>query len=311
MSERLQRQRLTGVVPVLPMPFQRGSEEVAYGALEPLVDFAVSFGAAGVCIPAYASEFYKLTEAERMQSVAATVRYANGRLAVVAQSNHPAAKVAAEIARQNADLGADVIAFALPRLFGMANDDLLYYAQTICRAVNLPVLIQDFNPSGATVDASFCRRLRESCPNFEYIKLEEPLMGAKVEDIRAATADAVGVLEGWGGLYMLELMESGICGVMPGLGPADILAQVWKLGQVGQMDAAMTLFERVAPQLVFGLQNLELFLHTEKQLLHLRGLLTDPTVRHATFTPSANLMSYGDFLNRRIVEVAHALPLAL
>jgi 4-hydroxy-tetrahydrodipicolinate synthase len=290
------------------MPFQRGSEEVDYGALEPLVDFAVSFGATGVCIPAYASEFYKLTEAERTQAMAATVRYAAGRVAVVAQSNHPSAKVAAEIARQNADLGADVIAFALPRLFGMATDDLLYYAQTICRAIDLPVLIQDFNPNGATVDAAFCRRLRENCPNFAYIKLEEPLMGAKVEAIRAATADAVGVLEGWGGLYLLELMESGICGIMPGLGPADILAQVWKLGQEGLADEAMTLFERVMPQLVFGLQNLELFLHTEKQLLQMRGLLADPTVRHATFTPNAQLSSYGEFLNRRIVEVAQGLP---
>lgn len=308
MSDRIQQPRLWGVVPVLPTPFLRGSEEVAYGALEPLVDFAVSFGATGVCIPAYASEFYKLTEAERSQVVAAAVRYANGRVAVIAQSNHPSARVAADIARQNADLGADIISFALPRLFGMAADDLLYYAQTICRAVSLPVLVQDFNPNGPTVDAAFCRRLRESCPNFEYIKLEEPLMGAKVESIRAATADAVGVLEGWGGLYMLELLESGICGIMPGLAPGDLLAQVWKLGQTGQVDAAMTLFERVVPQLVFGLQNLELFLHIEKQLLQMRGLLPDPTVRHATFTPTPQMLAYGEFLNKRIVEAAHQLP---
>ena len=34
---------------------------------------------------------------------------------VLAQSNHPSARIAAEIARRNEELGADVISFAIPR----------------------------------------------------------------------------------------------------------------------------------------------------------------------------------------------------
>ena len=80
-----------------------------------------------------------------------------------------------------------------------------------------PVLIQDFNPGGVTIGPDFCRRLVELCPNFRYAKLEEPMMASKVLAVREATEDRVGVLEGWGGLYMMDLIGVGICGVMPGL----------------------------------------------------------------------------------------------
>jgi len=43
-----------------------------------------------------------------------------------------------------------------------------------------------------------------------------------------ATDGEVGVLEGWGGVYMLDLIPAGICGVMPGLGVSDLLALVPK-----------------------------------------------------------------------------------
>jgi dihydrodipicolinate synthase/N-acetylneuraminate lyase len=297
---------LEGVVPVLPTPFCAGSEAVDTGALGPLVDFAIAAGASAVCLPAYAGEFYKLSEAERFLAVEGVVRHAAGRIPVVAQSNHPSAKVASEIARRNVDLGADLISFAIPRLFALGADDILRYCEHICNAVTVPVLIQDFNPSGNTVGAEFCRQLADACPNFRYIKLEEPLMGAKVTAIRTATGDRVGVLEGWGGLYMLELLTHGICGIMPGLGLADLLVQIWLDGTAGRMDAAMELYERVAPQLLFSLQNLELFLHVEKRLLQQRGILADATVRQATFTPSPQLLAYGDYLNDRIIQTVHA-----
>lgn len=296
--------RLHGIVPIVPTPFHRGSEEIDYAALRRLIDFAIAADVSGICLPAYASEFYKLTEGERFRLVEEAVQHAAGRAPVIAQSNHPSTKVACDIARRNAELGAAVISFAIPRLFGLGADDILAYCRALCDAVDVPILIQDFNPGGPTVGADFCRRLAEACPNFRYIKLEEALMGAKVTAIREATGDAVGVLEGWGGLYMLELLPYGICGVMPGLGVADVLAHIWRRGQAGQLDEAMDAFAGVVPQLVFSLQNMELFHHVEKRLLAKRGVLDDTTVRQATYTPDPELLAYADRLNERVVQAA-------
>ena len=293
---------IIGVVPVLPTPFKAADEAIDLEALAGLVRFAAAIEVPAVCLPAYASEFYKLSEAERFEITAAAVEAANGDVAVVAQSNHPSALHAAKIARRNADLGADFISFAMPRIFAMTTDDLLSYCKTICNAVDLPVLIQDFNPGGPTVGGSFCADLSQACPNFRYIKLEEPLMGEKVTQIREATQDRIGVLEGWGGMYVLELLPYGICGLMPGLAAADLLTRVWQAGMEGEEEAALDLFQMLLPQLVFSLQNMELFLHIEKRLLVERGLLTEPTVRSPTFTPGEQLLAYGDTLNRRVLK---------
>jgi 4-hydroxy-tetrahydrodipicolinate synthase len=298
---------IEGIVPVVPTPFRAEDEAVDLAALDGLIDFAAALGVPAVCLPAYAGEFYKLSDDERLQVVERAVRASRGRVAVIAQSNHPSARHAAATARRNEELGADLISFAVPRLFGLPDDDLFDYCRTVCDAVTRPVLIQDFNPGGATLGAAFCARLREACPNFRWVKLEEPLLGPRVVAIREATSDEVGVLEGWGGMYLLDLLPSGIRGCLPGLGVADLLARVWRLGRAGDVGAALDLFETVLPQIAFGLQHLELFLHLEKRLLVERGVLRDPTVRRPTCTPDPALLAHGDLLNRRVVAAARRL----
>ena len=83
----------------------------------------------------------------------------------------------------------------------------------------------------------------------------------------------VGVLTGWGGLYMLELIPAGICGLMPGLGLADLLNRIFWLAKEGDTDQAFHFFEKITPLLFFSLQHLELYHYCEKRLLQARGWL--------------------------------------
>jgi hypothetical protein len=76
--------------------------------------------------------------------------------------------------------------------------------------------------------------LNRQHPNFKYLKLEEPLMIDKLVSIVDTVGDRVGVLEGWGGLYMLELIPKivRLCGqnaFIPGyyLTPARYHYAVW------------------------------------------------------------------------------------
>ena len=296
---------LTGVAPIIPRPF-RSDEQIDFEALGRCVEFAASRGLKAVCLPAYASEFYKLSEAERARCVETAIAAAVGKVAVIAQANHPSALLAAETARRYEDLGASYISFALPRLFSLPEADLLAYARTICNAVKLPVLIQDFNPGGSTVGGDFARRLVDECENFRYLKLEESLMSGKIRSIIAATNGRVGVLEGWGGMYMLELIPAGICGLMPGLGVSDLLHRVWSHAQAQRPAEALKLFQVVLPQVVFALQSSELFNWIEKRLLRARGVLADANihVRRSTWTPDEETLRYGDWLNEQIVGAA-------
>jgi 4-hydroxy-tetrahydrodipicolinate synthase len=149
--------------------------------------------------------------------------------------------------------------------------------------------------------------LRLEHPNFKYLKLEEPLSGSKFEAIIKATEGQVHVFEGWGGLYLLELVPVGISGVMPGLAVADILQKIFILRKNGDNAKAFKLFEKVMPQIFFSLQNMELFHYAEKELMIARGVLKNSVSRKAAYVPDASSVAYIKELNERILEVVEEI----
>jgi 4-hydroxy-tetrahydrodipicolinate synthase len=149
--------------------------------------------------------------------------------------------------------------------------------------------------------------LRLKHANFRYLKLEEPLCAPKFEAIIKATEGQVQVFEGWGGLYLLELVPVGIGGVMPGLAVADILQAIFTLRKNGDNERAFELFEKVMPQIFFSLQNMELFHYAEKELLIARGVLKNSVSRKAAYIPDASSVAYIKELNDRILKLVEEL----
>ena len=110
-------------------------------------------------------------------------------------------------------------------------------------------------------------------------------------------------------MYMLELIPAGICGVMPSLGAADVLAQVFRLARQEQKDEAYEAFQAVLPQIFSSPQNLELLHHVEKSLLAARGIITEAVVREACLEVSSNDRRHIGFLNGKVLEALDRLNL--
>jgi dihydrodipicolinate synthase/N-acetylneuraminate lyase len=298
------KKELYGVVPIIPTPFT-ANEDIDEEALRGLIDFAISGTIQAACLPAYASEFYKLTDEERLKVVKIAVQHAAGRLQIVAQSNHPSLKIAINLAKANVDAGADVISLAVPRIFGLPENSIREYLSGFLKSIpDTPVLIQDFNPGGSSISVNFIKELMNENENFKYLKLEEPLCAPKFEEIIKVTDGKIGLFEGWGGLYMLELIPLGIAGVMPGLAVADILQKVFVYRKNGEHERAFDLFEKVMPQIFFSLQNMELFHYAEKELLIARGALKNAVSRKAAYIPDPSSIAYIKELNERILAAA-------
>ncbi len=300
--------QIRGIVPIVPTPFKR-SQEIDWQSLRSLVDFAWASGACAMCLPAYASEFYKLSEDERRLLITEAVKQAAGRIPVIGQVNAFSAVSAKEAAFGAQQSGANAVSVSVPRLFPLGERDIFRYFDHILRAIDIPMVIQDFNPGGPTVSLELIANLHRTHPHFRYIKLEEPLMASKVEAIVQETSGEVGVLEGWGGMYMLELIPAGICGVMPSLGAADILALVFRLATHEQKDEAYGAFRDVLPQIVFSLQNLELLHHVEKSLLAARGIIPEAVVREASLEVNSRDRQHIFFLNGKVLEALDRLNL--
>jgi dihydrodipicolinate synthase/N-acetylneuraminate lyase len=298
--------RIQGIVPVVPTPFGEDGT-IDHDSLRGLIEFAWRAGVCAVCLPAYASEFYKLSEREREEALVTALDAGRGRIPVIAQVNHPSLRLAREAAVRAAGLGAAAINVAAPRLFALNDRDLRRYFDGILKAVDLPVIIQDFNPGGPTIGAEFVAALHLAHPHFRYVKLEEALMASKVARILEATGGRVGVIEGWGGMFTLELMDAGICGIMPGLALSDVLQCVFRRASSGDRVGAYNAFRGVLPQIVFSLQNLELFHHAEKLLLEARGLLRATAVREASLELGPHDLAHLHFLNARVLALLEEL----
>ena len=249
-----------------------------------------------------------MTSAERRQIVVEAVGQANGQFPIVAQVNYPAAREAAENARFAQQARADAVCISVPRLFSVPEIDLMRYFDRILGEIDLPVIIQDYNPGGGpSMSVGFAVELHRRHPHFRYLKLEEPMMAGKIEAICRETGGEVGVLEGWGGMYMLELIPAGICGVMPGLATADLLARVYRLVSSGEKEQGYDIFAGVLPQITYSLQHMELYHHAEKRLLQARGILRDTAVRDSGMQLRAADAAYIDFLNGRILALLDRL----
>jgi dihydrodipicolinate synthase/N-acetylneuraminate lyase len=294
---------LAGVVPIVPTPFME-DEEIDEGALRDLIEFAVSCRVGAVCLPAYASEYYKLTDEERVKVVQVAIQQAAGRLKVVAQANSPSLKIAAQLAGAYVAAGADVVSIAVPRQFQLSEASLKDYLSGFLVSANpAPVLIQDYNPGGPSLSVNFVSELHREHTNFQYLKLEESLSAGKVSEIISATQGEIGLFEGWGGLYAMELIPAGIAGIMPGLALADLLQVVFLSRKKGATELAFKVFERVMPQIFYSLQNMELFHYAEKELLMARGILKNSRTRKAAFLPDRHTEAYIAELNDRILRL--------
>jgi dihydrodipicolinate synthase/N-acetylneuraminate lyase len=136
-------------------------------------------------------------------------------------------------------------------------------------------------------------------------------MAGKVRAILDSTSGEVGVLDGWGGVYILELVDAGACGVMPGLAVADLLSRVFSLARSGLKGEALRIFQGILPQIIFSLQNMEFFHHAEKKLLEARGVLRRTTVREATVTLDPADAEHIDFLNASVLALLDSLGMPL
>ena len=262
--------KVDGIIPIIPTPFDE-KDQIDWRDFGRLLDFACGIDVCAVCLPAYASEFYKLSDAERRQIVVKAVEQVDNRLPVIAQANAGSAIHAAELARFAQDAGVAAVAVATPRQFAVAEQDLLRYFDRILSGIDVPLVLQDFNPGGPTVSTNFITQLHRQHPHFRWVKLEEAVMTARVASILDATSGKVGVIEGWGGMYLLELVAAGISGVMPSLSLADLLAYIFRLAKGGHRQEAYQVFTGTLPQIVFSLQNMELYHHAKKRLLVARG----------------------------------------
>ena len=283
-----------GVIPILPTPFH-ADERVDESGYASILKFAKEAGCKTIGLPAFGSEFYKLSAVERSVILKTVFAQASG-LNVIVQCNHTSPKLVRALVEEAETMGAVAINTALPRAMPASEKQLLDYASTVCGSTTLPVVIQDYNPGGPIIGLDFALKLSDKFENFQFIKYEVPGIGPLIAEILQATGEKVKVISGWGGTYILEQTPAGIAGIMPGIPLADFFVKIWNSAASGQIQEAMSMFASISAYLSFSLQNLEMFHHAEKRLAVRRGIMKSYVVRSVSIELNQYQEKYLDLI---------------
>lgn len=224
---------LSGITPVLATCFME-DESCDDESLCRQIDACIAAGSAAVCGPAFGSEFYKLTDAERYHFIDVLIEHTKKRVPVIAVPNSGSVRSTIEMARFAESRGADCLMIAAPRAVPLPGSSLIEYYSAVCAAVTVPIMLQDADWNGAGLPVELFVALAEEHANFRFAKLEAALPGTKCAAIGSCTKEQVGVVYGFGGIAMLDGLAHGACAFMPGAACVEVYARVYSLFKAGK-----------------------------------------------------------------------------
>lgn len=264
-----------GIVPILPTPFLENGD-VDEAGMRSVVRYVLSAGAHGVAFPAMASEFYSLSDTERVRLTELIVHEVGGAVPVVGTATAQNAQTALELARAVARLGVDAIMVMPPYV---VRDNLAGVSRLFARlaeAVDVPLMLQNAPPPlGSAYGPDVIARLVEQVPQVRYVKEEVMPGGQRITALRSS-APGVGVFGGAGGRYIMDELNRGAIGAMPASEITEVHVRIFELFAAGDVAGARALYNRSLPLLTF---QAVFRMDMTKEVLKRRGIIRSAHVR--------------------------------
>ncbi len=276
-------QSFRGMFPIMQTPFHEDGE-IDLDVLRKEVNFIVAAGAHGMAWPQLASEFYVLSDEERLATAEVIVSETDGRLPViigVQSTNHW--KVALEFAKHAESIGADGIISLPPYTSNATVEKSVQYFETLAETVDLPIFIQNSGGRwGTSMPIDKVVGLGRKFPHVFYVKEEgTPVthrIGAMVEQGKEVFN---GIFSGADGTTLLNELRRGCAGSMTGVGLVDIYANIYNSFIGGEHEKAQEMFDKIMSFQMF--KRTAGWLPTEKAVLKERGIFNNTRMRIAPY----------------------------
>jgi dihydrodipicolinate synthase/N-acetylneuraminate lyase len=277
---------LTGIIPILPTPFTPTGAVDDEGFTR-VIDTTIADGVDGICMFGLASEYYKLSDAERTQLVQLLVRHANERCPVIVSIVPHSTHLAVAEAVRAVEAGVDALLVLPPFFLAPSLDSIAQHIEAIASAVPVPVIVQ-YAPlqTGRTIDAQVFAQMHRRQENISHVKVDMVPSGPMISTLRLQGLQS---LVGYMGLHLPEDFSRGVGGVMPTVSVCPLFVKLWRLLSEDPKEARL-LHQQILPLLNFMMQSIEFLLASEKELLIRRGILSSSYRREPTiFLDSSQL----------------------
>ena len=163
--------RLQGVYTALVTPFSADGSSIDFEAYEKLLAQQIDGGISGLVPVGTTGESPTLSDAEQRELIARTVKFANGRVPVLAGTGSNNTKKSIEASKAAFEAGADGVMIVMPYYNKPSQEGLFRHVTEIAKAVSGPVVVYNV-PGRHIVDLSVDTLLRilDACPNVVGIK---------------------------------------------------------------------------------------------------------------------------------------------
>ena len=275
---------IKGICPIVAATFTQDGE-LDLKSLENLVTELIKGGSNAVTLFGIAGEYYKLSDEEKRKMVEVTVsaaHRANGNC-IISVTDH-STEVAVKQAKYFEEAGADCL-MLLPPFFLKPGAKYLYeHMKAIANAVKIPIMAQ-YAPEQTGVaipPETFCR-LEKECPNMIYYKIECKPAGPYVSNLMKLTDGKMKIFVGNAGFQLIECMDRGAVGAMPGCSMYDVYLDIYNSYVNGDREKAIEIHNRLLPMLNHIRQNVEQIISFEKRILKRRGIIQSDYCRKPSY----------------------------
>lgn len=272
---------LTGIIPIVVTPFREdGSLDLE--SQRRLIRHLLQQDIHGLAFFGNASEGYALTQSEREEILALAVRETDGQVPVIASTGHNGTYAAVELSRAAEKAGADALMVLPPTYVKPDGQGVYDYFAAISHAVSIPVVVQDAPlMTQVTMPPPLLTRMGRELEHVRYVKVEAPPTAPKISELAQQTAGNLSLLGGLNGNFLIEELDRGSKGVMPGSDLCTPFLQIWNAYQEGKRAEARAVFQKMLPMIRYELQP-GLGVSVMKLNLQARGIISCSAVRAPT-----------------------------
>ncbi len=201
-----------GVYTALITPFT-DIGTVDYQAFEKIVENQIECGIDGLVPCGTTGESPTLSHEEHDRVIAQTVKYAKGRVPVIAGTGSNATTEAIRLSQHAEDSGADAVLLVNPYYNKPTQKGLYLHFKAIADAVKIPCILYNIKGrTGVNLETETLVRLQEECSNIVAVKEASGSID-QMKNVLEATADDFSVLSGDDNLS-LDLIRIGGDGVI-------------------------------------------------------------------------------------------------
>jgi len=273
--------RLHGIVPILNSTFHEDGT-IDLESQRDLVRHLLAQGVHGIALFGNASEGYALTQDERERIMSVVVDEVAGKVPVIVSTGHTGTYPAVEMSRAAATAGADALMVLPPYLLKPDGQGVYDYFAAISNAVQIPIMVQDAPlMTQVNMPSALLARMAREIEHVVYAKVEAPPTTLKITELLSLAGDSVIAFGGLNGHFLLEELDRGAAGTMPGSDLCASFVRIWDLYKGDKRAEARADFRRLLPMIRYELQP-GLGVSAMKTNLVAEGVIRTSTVRPPT-----------------------------